>query len=64
MKLSTEKLRKMQNIHSTVMLVSNKNIVKWELNTVTLCDSFNGEIDNRNVYLKNVIPYFTEINIE
>ena len=46
------------------MLVSNKNIVKWELNTVTLCDSFNGEIDNRNVYLKNVIPYFTEINIE
>ena len=39
-------------------------IVKQELNTVTVCDPITGEIANRNIHLKNVIPYFTEINLE
>ena len=36
-------------------------IVKRELNTVTVCDPISGEIAERNVHLKNIIPYFTEI---
>jgi len=39
-------------------------IVKQELNTVTVCDPITGEIANRNIHLKNVIPYFTEMNLE
>ena len=36
-------------------------IVKKELNTVIVCDPISGEIAERNVHLKNIIPYFTEI---
>ena len=39
-------------------------IVKRELNTVTVCDPVTGEIAERNIHLKNVIPYFTEVNVE
>ena len=38
-------------------------IVKQELNTVTVCDPITGEIADRNVHLKNVIPYFTEVKL-
>ena len=38
-------------------------IVKRELNTVTVCDSTTGEIAERNIHLKNIIPYFTELNL-
>ena len=36
-------------------------IVKKELNTITVCDPISGEIAERNIHLKNVIPYFSEI---
>ncbi len=38
-------------------------IAKQELNTVTVCDPITGEIADRNIHLKNVVPYFTEINL-
>jgi len=38
-------------------------IVKQELNTVTVCDPITGEIADRNIHIKNVIPYFTEVNL-
>ena len=39
-------------------------IVKKEFNTVTVSDPITGEIADRNIHLKNVIPYFTEINLD
>ena len=39
-------------------------IIKQELNTVSVCDPITGEVADRNIHLKNIIPYFTEINIE
>jgi len=38
-------------------------IVKQELNTVTVCDPITKKVADRNIHLKNVIPYFTEINL-
>ena len=35
-------------------------VVKTEFNTVTLCDSETGEIMDRNVHKKNIVPYFTK----
>ena len=32
-------------------------IVKKQFNTVTLCDPLTNEIAERNVHLKNIIPY-------
>ena len=32
-------------------------IVKQQYNTVTLCDPITNEIANRNVHLKNIVPY-------
>jgi len=34
-------------------------IVKKALNTVTVCDPQTGEIADRNIHLKNIIPYFS-----
>jgi len=39
-------------------------VVKQEFHTVTVCDPVTGEVADRNVHLKNVIPYLTEINLE
>ena len=39
-------------------------IVKRELNTVTVCDPTTGELADRNIHLKNIVPYFTEINFD
>jgi len=39
-------------------------IIKQELNTVTVCDPITGEIADRNIHLKNIVPYFTEVDIE
>jgi len=39
-------------------------IVKRELNTVTVCDPITGELADRNIHLKNIVPYFTEINFD
>ncbi|OUM61906.1 hypothetical protein PIROE2DRAFT_11973 [Piromyces sp. E2] len=39
-------------------------IVKKELNTVTVCNPITGEIADRNIHLKNIVPYFTGINLE
>jgi len=39
-------------------------IIKQELNTVSVCDPITGEVADRNIHLKNIIPYFTEVNIE
>ena len=39
-------------------------IVKQEFNTVTVCDPVTGEVADRNIHLKNIIPYFTELNLE
>jgi len=36
-------------------------IIKKEFNTVTVCDPISGEIAERNIHLKNVIPYFSEL---
>ena len=36
-------------------------IVKREMNTVTVCDPISGEIADRNIHLKNIIPYFSEL---
>ena len=36
-------------------------ILKREFNTVTVCDPITGEIAERNVHLKNIIPYFSEV---
>jgi len=33
-------------------------VVKWEFNIVTLCDPQTGEVMDRNVHKKNVIPFF------
>ena len=38
-------------------------IVKKELNTVTVRDPISGEIAERNIHVKNIVPYFTEINL-
>jgi len=32
-------------------------IVKKQFNTVTLCDPLTNEIAERNVHLKNIVPY-------
>jgi len=39
-------------------------IVKQEFNTVTVCDPITGDIAERNIHLKNIIPYFTELNFD
>lgn len=33
-------------------------VVKSEMNTLTVCDPITGEIADRNVHLKNVVPYY------
>ena len=33
-------------------------VVKTEFNTVTLCDPTTGEMMDRNVHKKNIVPYF------
>lgn len=39
-------------------------IIKREFNTVTVCDPITGEIADRNIHLKNIVPYFTELNFD
>ena len=34
-------------------------ILKKEYNTVTVCDPISGEVADRNIHLKNIIPYYS-----
>ena len=34
-------------------------IVKQQFNTVTVCDPITNEVAERNIHLKNVIPYIS-----
>jgi len=36
-------------------------IVKREMNIVTVCDPISGEIADRNIHLKNITLYFSEL---
>lgn len=33
-------------------------VIKTEMNTVTVCDPLTGEIADRNIHLKNIVPYY------